>query len=104
LSKNLEVQVGKLGRFSFPAGDYIYTGSAKKNMDQRIQRHLKQNKKKHWHIDYLFASKECTIQEIIKSNIAECTLNQSTSGKIIVPAFGSSDCYAGCISHLKLIS
>lgn len=102
LNKDIELQIGKLGGFTFPTGVYVYTGSARKNIDQRIWRHLKKNKKKHWHIDYLLTLNECTIQKIVKSDLDECTLNQSTHGEIIATGFGASDCDAGCISHLKL--
>ncbi|HEM49526.1 MAG TPA: GIY-YIG nuclease family protein [Caldithrix sp.] len=101
LNKTIDVQIGKLGNFNFPAGKYIYTGSAKKNISQRIQRHQSKSKKLHWHIDYLLCQSEVTIQDILKSELDECKLNQSTAGKIIVPGFGSSDCRNGCISHLK---
>ena len=30
LDKTIKLQIGKLGKFTIPRGDYIYTGSAKK--------------------------------------------------------------------------
>ncbi len=39
--------------YFFPCGFYIYVGSAQKNLKQRIERHIRREKKKHWHIDYL---------------------------------------------------
>ena len=42
-----------LSEFLLKKGIYIYTGSAKKNIDSRIKRHLSNSKKLHWHIDYL---------------------------------------------------
>lgn len=101
LIKSIEIQIGKLGKFAFPRGEYIYTGSAQKNMDQRLKRHQTKNKKMHWHIDYLLNHQECTILKIIKSDVDECILNQATPGDIIAPGFGASDCNKGCISHLK---
>ncbi len=98
---SVDLQIGKLGKFIFPKGNYVYTGSAKKNIDQRLKRHQIKNKKRHWHIDYLLNRDECKIQKIIKSDLDECTLNQTTSAKVIVPGFGASDCINGCISHLK---
>ena len=47
LNKELELQIGKLGRFIFPVGLYIYTGSAKNNINQRIERHKKRIKTKY---------------------------------------------------------
>ena len=45
LDKTIKLQIGKLGKFTFPKGDYIYTGSAKKNINTRIKRHFSKNKK-----------------------------------------------------------
>jgi len=36
----LRVRIGRLGTFEFPAGVYIYTGSALRNFEARVQRHL----------------------------------------------------------------
>jgi len=56
--KNNETQsitIGKLGNFVFPKGYYVYVGSAMRNLQKRISRHLSKDKKFHWHIDYLLA-------------------------------------------------
>ena len=53
LSDKETVDVGRLGRFSFKKGKYIYTGSAKRGLNARIDRHKRNGKKLHWHIDYL---------------------------------------------------
>ena len=103
LKKTVELEIGRLGKYTFPVGKYIYTGSAKKNIDQRIQRHQNKNKKLHWHIDYLLCRDECQIQKITKSDLDECNLNKSTVGNIITAGFGASDCRKGCISHLKYL-
>lgn len=47
------ITVGALGEFLFKPGYYIYVGSAQGGLDQRVSRHLKQDKNLHWHIDYL---------------------------------------------------
>ena len=39
--------------------------------------------------------------DVNKSNKFECDLNKETEGEIIIHGFGSSDCKAGCKSHLK---
>ena len=44
VTKEINLQVGKLGKFIFPVGSYVYTGSAKKNIDKRIERHLSKKK------------------------------------------------------------
>lgn len=101
LEKNVTLAIGRLGTFTFPTGDYIYTGSAKRNIEARIARHLHKEKKLRWHIDYLLASKHASVTEVERLAGDECLLNQQLSGKIIAPGFGASDCRAGCGSHLK---
>ena len=105
LRKNIEITVGKLGKICFPMGSYIYTGSAKRNIDRRIKRHeLKSpNKKLHWHIDYLLDDKNTRIIEVNKFSEEECILNRKTCGEIIIARFGSSDCKNKCKSHLKYL-
>ena len=101
INKDVDLKVGKLGRFIFPIGSYVYTGSAKTNLDKRIERHLSKKKKLHWHIDYLLLNKKVKVIDVNKSNKFECDLNKETEGEIIIHGFGSSDCKAGCKSHLK---
>jgi Uri superfamily endonuclease len=103
IKNNVEIKIGKLGRFKFPKGDYIYTGSAKRNIDSRIARHRSKDKKLHWHIDFLLNNENAKITKVEKADEAECILNQETNGDVIVDRFGSSDCKNGCKSHLKII-
>ena len=103
LSHNLEIQIGKLGLFTFPKGTYVYTGSAKRNLNQRITRHFLKDKNLYWHIDYLLANEHTEIIEVTKSEVSECNLNAGEKGEIIVKGFGSSDCGKNCKSHLKFI-
>ena len=104
LNQNVKIQIGKLGLFNFPKGTYIYTGSAKKNIDARITRHLSKDKKLHWHIDYLLTNDQSKIINVIQSELSECDLNADVKGKIIAEGFGSSDCRKNCKSHLKYIN
>ncbi|MDC3089020.1 DUF123 domain-containing protein [Alphaproteobacteria bacterium] len=67
-----------------------------------MKRHLCNKKKLHWHIDYLLLNKNVKVIDVNKSNKFECDLNKETEGEIIIHGFGSSDCEAGCKSHLKL--
>lgn len=97
----VRVRIGRLGEFVFPAGRYIYTGSALRNFEARIARHLSPAKKLHWHIDYLLAAHGVRVREVKRFGEAECLVNARTSGEVIVPGFGASDCRAGCGSHLK---
>jgi Uri superfamily endonuclease len=103
LPKNVSIVIGKKGRFRFPKGYYIYTGSARNGLEKRIERHLKKNKKHFWHIDYLLDY--ASIRKIflfVNSKFDECGLNFKTlkkpSAKITMPKFGSSDC--DCPAHL----
>ena len=108
IEKEIEIDAGALGICRFPAGRYIYTGSAVKNLDQRISRHLRNEKKLHWHVDYLLANQNVTIVEVKRcesSRRIECELNGEVLGKggrTVVKGFGSSDC-RNCESHLLLI-
>jgi Uri superfamily endonuclease len=51
----VRVQIGRLGEFEFPAGTYVYTGSARRNLEARLARPKRAEKQLRWHIDYLLA-------------------------------------------------
>ena len=93
--------VGRLGTFPFPAGDYCYTGSARRNLPARVNRHLRRKKVLRWHIDYLLTCPVAGIWQVEISTRPECELVQELGGAIVVPGFGASDCRAGCGSHLR---
>lgn len=99
----ITVQVGRLGRFDFPAGHYRYTGSARQALVARVRRHLSNKKKLRWHIDYLLKAKSARVVAVNLSAEPECVCNRRVAGSIIVPGFGASDCRAGCGSHLKFL-
>jgi Uri superfamily endonuclease len=109
VSRKTTVHVGALGKLIFPKGIYVYTGSAMKNLRQRIERHKSKEKKIRWHIDYLLDSPNAkiikidTIESVTKD---ECKLNMEliNNGMAIIPAkgFGSSDCNV-CPAHLVLL-
>jgi len=99
----VRVAVGKLGVFDFPAGLYCYTGSARRNFEARVRRHLSAEKKLRWHIDYLLAAPGVRVCEVRRFGEAECQVNRRTAGEVPVPGFGASDCHAGCGSHLKRV-
>lgn len=91
---------GKNHTSHFPKGYYYYVGSALNNLEARITRHLSQEKKIHWHIDYLL--KQATIENIyykITTKKEECSIAQNLATKLDnIPHFGSTDCT--CKSHL----
>ena len=106
LSDRESIDVGRFGKYSFPKGNYIYTGSAKRGLNARIDRHKRNDKKLHWHIDFLLGAKSAKITKVEVfdySSDGECALNQSIEGKHIVNGFGASDCQNKCISHLVYI-
>ena len=104
LSQDIRIQIGKKGLCRFKKGIYVYTGSAKKNMDARIATHKSIKKSLHWHIDYLLANPKTHIIKVRQSNSEECNLNQHVDGVTLVPGFGSSDCKKNCSSHLNYLS
>ena len=104
VSRSVQVTVGRFGTFDFPAGWYVYTGSARRNFEARVRRHLSPHKTLRWHIDYLLAAPGVAIRDVRRTTEAECALNQQLLGEVIVAGFGASDCRAGCVSHLKRLA
>lgn len=102
LAKNQKIKPGKLPESLYRKGIYLYVGRARTGLQARIERHLRRQKKMHWHIDYLLQKGE--IQDIWIRTLFfdECSIASrirsfspsSTSPK----GFGSSDCQ--CPSHL----
>lgn len=101
VAASVRVRVGRLGMFEFPAGRYVYTGSALRNFEARVKRHLSGTKRMHWHIDYLLAAPGVRVVEVRRFAETECSINQITKGEAPAAGFGASDCRAGCGSHLK---
>lgn len=104
VKKDLKISAGKLGKLIFKKGFYIYTGSARKNLDKRIERHFKKEKKKFWHIDYLLSHCSAEIKGVwITHKYGECEIaNFFLKNRIdFIKNFGSSDCR--CKSHLFYI-
>jgi len=103
LPHNTTIEVGKLGSFRFPAGYYVYTGSALGGLEPRIARHRRRKKHLRWHIDYLLQYGYIT--DVITrptTEHLECHFNREVLSlpncKIPVKGFGSSDC--SCPAHL----
>ena len=110
VGKICSISIGKLGTFTFPAGQYVYTGRAKKNLAQRIDRHKKRNKKCFWHIDYLLTDENVQLEDItiISENFSdECSENKKLlmrNASIVATGFGASDCKNDCGSHLLFLA
>jgi Uri superfamily endonuclease len=105
LEAEIEIAVGQLGRFPFRAGWYTYAGSAlgPGGLEARLARHRRQEKRLHWHIDYLL--QECEIARIwtIESEVRlECAWATAMAcmpaASLPARGFGASDC--GCRAHL----
>jgi Uri superfamily endonuclease len=103
VARPLRCEIGSLGKLDLPAGQYVYTGSARRNLDARIARHLRRDKVLRWHIDYLLAADGVRVVEVIRSRRGECALNRASRGRIVAAGFGASDCRANCGAHLKYL-
>ncbi len=106
------MSIGRLGSFEFPAGWYLYVGSARGpgGLAARLSRHQRRlgaQKQAHWHVDYLrewstwggawvrpgAERLECAWAASI------CRLPDAT---VVVSGFGASDCR--CPAHLVHLS
>jgi Uri superfamily endonuclease len=108
----LTLNVGMLGLSRFPAGRYVYVGSASRGIEQRIERHRRlaeqKSGKKHWHIDALLTHPKVRFVGYQKlEGRAECVVSKAVASTEGVTApvlnFGSTDCMAGCSTHLYRI-
>lgn len=102
LPRERRIRIGRRDRL-FPAGHYLYVGSAMNGLDARIDRHLSSSKKKRWHIDYL--TERAPIRRVFRyptrSRSAECRLSRllaSRDDTSPIAGFGATDCR--CASHL----
>jgi Uri superfamily endonuclease len=107
LDRSQNITIGRRGGFHFPAGFYIYVGSAlgPGGLSARLARHLRAEKRLHWHIDFLLRSVRARVVEAWTMESAarlECewarAMMQWPGARIVVPRFGASDCRCG--SHL----
>ncbi len=104
LRGNATIDIGALGRLTFPAGTYVYVGSALRGIEDRVARHRSMVKRRRWHIDYLLDRAEVVSTVAIPGGLrsVECevarTLLESEGAQAPAKGFGSSDC--GCRTHL----
>jgi len=113
LEQSKRLRVGRLGVFDFPAGDYVYSGSAHGpgGLRRRLERHLHPAGKLHWHIDALRAAAGVkaalfaleAVQDAAWMPL-ECAWSQLLARQLgaRIPAahFGNRDCRCGCPAHL----
>ena len=100
LKDDFSISIGKKGKRKFYKGYYVYIGSAVNGLEKRIQRHLRDDKKMHWHIDYLL--KYANITDIFYKESTykeECDIAKGLDKNLkSINGFGCSDCK--CESHL----
>ena len=101
----ISIQVGRLGRFRFSRGYYVYLGSAQGpgGLSARLGRHLKTGKPLRWHIDYLRQQADVyDIWTLPGSRNYEHRwarlLSAAGGASMPVAGFGASDC--ACNTHL----
>jgi Uri superfamily endonuclease len=100
-------KIGALGSITLPPGTYLYLGSAygPGGLPARLRRHLRKDKRLHWHVDYL--TNTGTIEQIfVLPEGQECDLAdralQLSDVHVPVSGFGSSDCRR-CAAHLLAV-
>jgi Uri superfamily endonuclease len=99
IDQNKSIQIGKLNKIFFKKGYYVYIGSALNNLEKRITRHKKIEKKFHWHIDYLLQTGKIIDVYYKKTEFKEeCIIANNFQTLNQIKNFGSSDCK--CNSHL----
>ena len=96
--------VGRLGRVTLEPGHYLYVGSAfgPGGVRARVARHLRRDKPRHWHLDYLREALEpleawYTLDPARREHEFAAAL-AAWPGLHGIHGFGSSDC--ACASHL----
>ncbi|WP_455240854.1 GIY-YIG nuclease family protein [Methanothermobacter tenebrarum] len=95
------MNVGSLGKVKIERGCYVYVGSAFNSLEARIMRHLSENKRIHWHVDYLLAHENTMIEDVIfttDERRLECLISKRLENRKSIECFGCSDCR--CKSHL----
>ena len=103
LSAPAAIGVGSLGQISLEEGHYLYCGSAQAGLMPRLARHMRPDKKKHWHIDFLTCAGSALGALVLEGGKdTECRLADAVSDipgvEPVGRGFGSSDC--GCPTHL----
>lgn len=101
------ITIGRLGSHLLKKGVYAYVGSAQRNLEQRLARHARLEKKLHWHIDYVRAKAKYlgAVCFYGQPKQGECWL----TGELLkipgsyfpIAGLGSSDCQ--CTSHFVKI-
>jgi Uri superfamily endonuclease len=97
------VDVGRQGSVALRSGYYVYIGSAfgPGGVNARVTRHLRSDKRLHWHIDYLSGALSPRSVWYLHAPSSDehrwATALAATRGAVAVPRVGASDCR--CDSH-----
>ena len=103
LTEPVTLPIPRLSNPILDPGIYVYAGSAfgPGGIRARVGRHLRADKKPHWHIDHLSARVAC-IEAKTYPGGRECDLVGALladGATVPVAGFGSSDC-RDCAAHL----
>ncbi len=104
VQKDIDVEIGAIGRKAFKKGKYVYVGSAQNSLEKRTARHFREGKDKkiRWHIDYLLENAKAKPEKALYKNAGkqeECAIAlHLAKTEEPVKGFGCSDCKCG--SHL----
>ena len=105
LAQPHQITVGRLGLVNLPSGNLLYVGSAHGpgGLRARVSRHLRSDKRPHWHIDALTAVAPAnSVWWSAQETRLECVWSRELAilpdVTMPVPGFGSSDC--ACRTHL----
>jgi Uri superfamily endonuclease len=102
VDKDISVDIGALGNLDFEKGLYAYVGSAQNSLEERVKRHLRAQKTKFWHIDYLLDDPRVKVLKVFYERGGrpeECKIAKQLAEKgFPIRGFGSSDCK--CKTHL----
>ena len=98
LGQSRTIGVGRLGEFTFAAGIWLYVGSAQLNLQRRLERHGRRDKKLRWHVDY-----HSTLADMLGAIVIpgpkqrECEIASELAKLYQRPIrnFGASDCRCG---------
>jgi Uri superfamily endonuclease len=111
LPQTVHLTVGRLGTFDFPAGVYVYLGSAygPGGLRARLAHHARIAVRPQWHLDYFRPYAQITGGFVAEGNSVgilplECAWSQQIlrlpGARPAAPGFGSADCRRGCPTHL----
>ena len=102
IDKTIKTRISSLGNLTFIQGLYAYVGSAQNNLELRVARHRRKEKRLFWHIDYLLNNEAAEVTAVYYKpgcKTEECKIASLLEANAQpIAGFGCSDCH--CSSHL----